>query len=162
MSRLIWAFAGHTLFCWFWYVLAQINMSRQKQQNDLCAQQRLRSAWNRPVWSEPSPLWVAKNPNFLQADSGDSDQTGRMPRLIWVFTGHTSLCWFCRVMAHISPLYCLSKYFQIIMHYFKWDCSHCWLVYLLIVNKYRYFISHLKQWWFFSWHKYWELVDLER
>ena len=29
---------------------------------------------------------------FLHADSEDSDQTGRMPRLIWVFAGHT-LIW---------------------------------------------------------------------
>ena len=41
----------------------------------------------RPVWSEPSlcAQWVAKDPSFLHADSEDSDQTGRMPRLIWVF-----------------------------------------------------------------------------
>ena len=26
---------------------------------------------------------------FLHADSEDSDQTGRMSRLIWVFAGHT-------------------------------------------------------------------------
>ena len=26
--------------------------------------------------------WVAKDPSFLHADSEDSDQTGRMPRLI--------------------------------------------------------------------------------
>ena len=34
----------------------------------------------RPVWSEPSlcALWVVKDPNFLQANSEDSDQTGRM------------------------------------------------------------------------------------
>ena len=44
-----------------------------------------------PVWSESSlcALWVAKDPSFLHADSEDSDQTGRMPRLIWVFTGRT-------------------------------------------------------------------------
>ena len=44
-----------------------------------------------PVWSESSlcTQWVAKDPWFLYADSKDSDQTGRMPRLIWVFTGHT-------------------------------------------------------------------------
>ena len=30
-----------------------------------------------------------KDPNFLHADSKDSDQTGRMPRLIWVFAGRT-------------------------------------------------------------------------
>ena len=33
--------------------------------------------------------WVAKDPSFLYADSEDSDQTGRMPRLIWVFAGRT-------------------------------------------------------------------------
>ena len=33
--------------------------------------------------------WVAKDPSFLHADSKDSDQTGQMPRLIWVFTEHT-------------------------------------------------------------------------
>ena len=45
----------------------------------------------RPVWSESSlcAQWVAKGPSFLHADSEDSDQTGRMPRLIWVFDGRT-------------------------------------------------------------------------
>ena len=45
----------------------------------------------RPVWSEPSlcAQCVAKNPSFLHADSEDSDQTGRMPRLIWVFARRT-------------------------------------------------------------------------
>ena len=38
----------------------------------------------RPVLSESSlcAQWVAKDPSFLPADSEDSDQTGRMPRLI--------------------------------------------------------------------------------
>ena len=45
----------------------------------------------RPVWSESSMCaqWVDYDPSLLQADSADSDQTGRMPRLIWVFAGHT-------------------------------------------------------------------------
>ena len=44
-----------------------------------------------PVWSESSlcTQWVAKDASFLHADSEDSDQTGRMPRLIWVFAGRT-------------------------------------------------------------------------
>ena len=33
--------------------------------------------------------WVAKEPSFLHADSENSDQTGRMPRLIRVFAGRT-------------------------------------------------------------------------
>ena len=46
-----------------------------------------------PVWSESSlcAQWVAKDPSFLHADSEDSDQTGRMPRLIWVFAGRTAI-----------------------------------------------------------------------
>ena len=45
----------------------------------------------RPVWSESllCTQWVAKDPSFLHANSEDSDQTGRMPRLIWVFAGRT-------------------------------------------------------------------------
>ena len=45
----------------------------------------------RPVWSESSlcAQWVAEGPSFLHRDSEDSDQTGRMPRLIWVFDGRT-------------------------------------------------------------------------
>ena len=47
----------------------------------------------RPVWSESSLCteWVAKDPSFLRADSKDSDQTGQMPRLIWVFAGRTAI-----------------------------------------------------------------------
>ena len=45
----------------------------------------------RPVWSESSlcAQLVAKDQSFLHADSEDSDQTGRMPKLIWVFAGRT-------------------------------------------------------------------------
>ena len=45
----------------------------------------------RPVWSESllCAQWVAKGSVLLQADSEDSDQTGRMRRLIWVFAGST-------------------------------------------------------------------------
>ena len=64
----------------------------------------------RPVWSEPSLCthWVAKDPLLLQADSKDSDQTGQMPRLIWVFTGRTvSLLVLSRDGSYIST----SQYF---------------------------------------------------
>ena len=46
-----------------------------------------------PVWSESSlcAQWVAKDPSFLHADSEYSDQTGLMPRLIWVFAGCTAI-----------------------------------------------------------------------
>ena len=57
----------------------------------------------RPVWSESSlcAQWVAKGPRFLHADSKDSDQTGWMPRLIWVFAGRT--CYLdCFVMSRLN------------------------------------------------------------
>ena len=45
----------------------------------------------RPVWSASLLFaqWVAKDQSFLHVDSEDSDQTGRMPRLIGVFAGRT-------------------------------------------------------------------------
>ena len=55
----------------------------------VCTQQRLRSA-SASAQSDQSSLcaqWVAKDSRFLHADSEDSDQTGQMPRLIWVFAG---------------------------------------------------------------------------
>ena len=44
---------------------------------------------------------------FLRTQSfitrtANSDQTGRMPWLIWVFAGRTSFCWFCHAAAHIT------------------------------------------------------------
>ena len=47
----------------------------------------------RPGWSESwlCAQWVIKVPKFLHADREDSDQTGRMPRLIWVFAGGTRI-----------------------------------------------------------------------
>ena len=70
------------------------NMSRDMTNPTkwLCAQRRLRSAWA-SAQSDQSSLcakWVGKGPSFLHADSEDSDQTGRMPRLIWVFAGCTA------------------------------------------------------------------------
>ena len=60
----------------------------------------------RSVWSESSlcAYWVAKDPKFLHADSEDSDQTARMPRLIWVFAGR--ICHFAGFV--MSRLNCIS------------------------------------------------------
>ena len=69
--------------------------------------------------------WVAKDPSFLHADSEDSDQNGRMSRLIWVFAGRTlillvlSCCgslfllhnWMCCQKEHLLLDFLLSKYF---------------------------------------------------
>ena len=81
--------------------------SRQNQQNGMCAQRRLRSAWASAVWSEPSlcAQWVGKDPNFLHVDIEDSEQTGWMPRMIRVFAGHT-----CQFVGFVmGQLICTSK-----------------------------------------------------
>ena len=70
----------------------------------------------RPVWSESllCAQWVAKDPSFLHTDSKDSDQTGRMPRLIWVLAGPAchfvglvmrQLIWFKDSSDHIHRFY---------------------------------------------------------
>ena len=70
-----------------------MNRLMTKPSNDLCTQRRLRSAWA-SAQSDQSSLcaqWVAKDPSFLHADREDSNQTGRMPRLNWVFAGRTCI-----------------------------------------------------------------------
>ena len=49
-----------------------------------------------PVWSESSlcTQWVAKDPSVLQVDSKDSDQTGWMPRLIFLRWTHSHFVGF--------------------------------------------------------------------
>ena len=66
--------------------------------------------------------WVAKDSSFLHADSEDSNQTERMPRLIWAFAGRTaiSLVLSCRSSGmHIF----MTKLFQ--KHH--WDMGEKWL-----------------------------------
>ena len=59
--------------------------------------------------------WVAKDPSFLHADSEDSDHTGRMPRLIWVFAGAQVICCFCHEMGpdekslYREKLWCINS-----------------------------------------------------
>ena len=61
-----------------------------------------------PVWSDSSlcAQWVAKDPSFLHADSEDSDQTGQMPRLIWVFAGRA-----CHFVGFVMRRLILSESF---------------------------------------------------
>ena len=66
--------------------------SWQNQQNGICAEQRLRSAWA-SARSDQSSLSAWRKLGSLAihwAHSEDSDQTWRMPRLIWVFAERTS------------------------------------------------------------------------
>ena len=69
------------------YFLPQKN---DELQHDKTSKMRVRPAKTqislgiRPVRSESSlcAQWIAKDSSFLLVDSEDSDQTGRMPRLI--------------------------------------------------------------------------------
>ena len=69
---------------------------------------------------------------LLHADSKDSDQAGRMPRLIWVFAGRTAilLVSLCRgsVMHFIwFPRVTLFKFLMFIMvHYILCNFFYCW------------------------------------
>ena len=108
MGQILWDFIS---LCEIWHVCINIitvskcnrhsqiwATSWQNQQND-CAPSEdsdqpghppslisLRCALNGTLLCAQ---WVVKDPSFLHADSQDSDQTGRMPRLIWVFAGCT-------------------------------------------------------------------------
>ena len=70
----------------------------------------------RTVWPESSlcAQWVDKEPSFLHADSEDSDQTGRMPRLIWVFAGCTLilLVLSCHGSINEKQAFVSSNFFQ--------------------------------------------------
>ena len=90
----------YTSFCsWAdWFESYLVTYSTHEPPRDKTNKMTVRTAKTqislgiRPVWSESSlcAQWVAKAPSFLHADSEDSDQTGRMPRLIWVFAGRTT------------------------------------------------------------------------
>ena len=80
-----------------------------KQTNWACSQRRHRSALASAQSDQSLSLCaqcVAKVPMLL-ADREDSDQTGRMPRLIWVFAGRTAilLVLSCRGSYTLGPKY---------------------------------------------------------
>ena len=65
--------------------------AHQNQQNDLIAQRSLRSAWASAQYDRSS-LSTWQSIVFLATHKShieDSDQTGQMPRLIWVFAVRT-------------------------------------------------------------------------
>ena len=95
---LIWnsicIFRVHYIFTWA--------TSWQNQQNDMCVQWRLRSAWA-STQSDQSSLSAWRKLGSLAthwAHSEDSDLTGRMPRLMSSL-GARSFCWFCREAVYL-------------------------------------------------------------
>ena len=73
------------------YILCYMSRDMTKPTMWVCDQRRLRSAWA-SAQSDQSSLSAWRNIGALAkhwAHSGDSDKTGRMPRLMWVFAGCT-------------------------------------------------------------------------
>ena len=69
---------------------------------------------------------VAKDPSFLYADSEDSDQTGRIPRLIWDFVGRILilLVLSCRGSYHLhSPTVTILGCLLLALH--RWVSQTC-------------------------------------
>ena len=75
----------------------------------------------RSVWSVSSlcAQCVAKDPSFLHADNENSDRAGRMPRLIWVFAGHT-----CHLFSFLSFFFFFFFFFFcFVTRRLKWDTT---------------------------------------
>ena len=75
-----------------------------------------------PVWSVSSlcTQWVAKDQSFLHVDSEDPDQTGQMPRLIWVFTGGTVTL----LVSSWGGLFAIVTFRNIRHHWWRLGHSH--------------------------------------
>ena len=99
------------------FFLYKMSRLMKKTRKWLCAQRRLRSDWV-DAQALLCAQWVAKDPMILPADSEDSDQTGRMLRLIWVFAGRTVIllvlsCCGSNVISGIEekkPMSCYSTF----------------------------------------------------
>ena len=72
-------------------ILQHLSHLMTKPTKWLCTQQRLRSAWA-SAWCDQSSMSTWRKLGSLAthtAHSENSDRTGRMPRLIWIFAGCT-------------------------------------------------------------------------
>ena len=97
--------------------------SWQNQQNGMCAQRRLTSAWA-SAQSDQSSLSAWRKLGSLAthwAHSEDSDKTGRMPRLIWVFAGRT--CHFVGFVMRWLRMNCLRIKSELPIFSFSLDFS---------------------------------------
>ena len=81
----------HCTFCWASSQKIIWAASWQNQQNGICTQRRVGSAWA-SAESDQSLCCLHEESGSLAthwAHSEDCDQIGRVPRLIWVFAGCT-------------------------------------------------------------------------
>ena len=94
-----------------------------------------------PVWSESSLSAWRKLGSLAThwAHSEDSDQTGRMPRLIWVFTGHTVIL--------LVLSWGGSDYMELLLQLLQFSVTYHSLALLAIVSSFgRQLVWKLKLW----------------
>ena len=92
----------------------------------------------RPVWSESSlcaraPSGWLRTHSFFMLDSEDSDQTGRMPRLIWVFAG----C-ICRFVGFVMRWVICFKTFYLVPK--THALSYILSIFIIIIIIYYYYL----------------------
>ena len=73
---------AHQIWAAAWQNQLSLKCAQRRQETSLCTQR------------------IANDPMYLHTDSEGSDQTGLMPRLIWVFIGRTDHL-FCFVMMQL-------------------------------------------------------------
>ena len=111
----IFSWCGSNYVC---FLISNQSRSKRDEQSEitkptkwLCAQRRLGSAGasTQSVQTESSlrTQWAAEDPRILHADREDSDQTGRMPRLIWVFDGRT--CHFVGFIVRLLTFFSILR-----------------------------------------------------
>ena len=98
---MIWQIETPEKNCCFYHKMSSL-MTKPTKWSELPAKTQI-SLGIHAVWSEFS-LSAWRNIGSWATHwvhSKDSDQTRQMPRLIWVFAGHTSFCWFCHAAAQM-------------------------------------------------------------
>ena len=99
------------------------------QQNDLSTQWRLRSAWASTQLDQSSlSTWRnSQSSTIHKKHSKGYDQTGQMPRLIWVFAGCTGFFLFCCAAAQIGCFLHIKIYISLAL----WDE---WVLYIFEIS----------------------------
>ena len=129
--------------------------SWQNQQNGMCAQRRQISLGICPVWSESSLSAWRKLGSLANhwAHSEDADQTGRIPRLIWVFTGRKGH-FIAFVMRRLKYFLISIVYFALLFIWLKFtiicknfifanirEIDHLWIQNSCKISAYRVYIG---------------------
>ena len=113
-------------FLWFklcHHIIVTLNWatSWQNQQNGMCAQQKLRSAWVSTQSDRVFPVCMKKAWVLTYPLSARRRFWSQLPKLIWVFAGHTVIL-FCHkarasIKGSLGVIYSQksSSYFQMLM-----------------------------------------------